>query len=159
MAAAAVAQDSPIYTEIRRWRTSPDGSFSVSPRVALASGIASRPAAPRGGPTAQGGCATHRSASSPLLQCPAAAARHEQCRSARASYSCPPPPPSFVPPAPLARVPCHPPGVASLFPLSPRLQEFEVACRTNEKDRVTLRVLDIKWSVFRRYSEFADLDK
>lgn len=40
-----------------------------------------------------------------------------------------------------------------------RLQEFEVACRTNEKDRVTLRVLDIKWSVFRRYSEFADLDK
>ncbi|KAA0149269.1 hypothetical protein FNF28_07372 [Cafeteria roenbergensis] len=65
MAAAAAAADSPIYTEIRRWRTSPDGSFS----------------------------------------------------------------------------------------------EFEVACRTNEKDRVTLRVLDIKWSVFRRYSEFADLDK
>jgi len=33
-----------------------------------------------------------------------------------------------------------------------------VACRASEKDRATLRVRDIKWSVFRRYSEFADLD-
>lgn len=39
------------------------------------------------------------------------------------------------------------------------LQEYEVACMVAEKDRVTLRIREVKWSVFRRYSEFVDLDK
>jgi hypothetical protein len=34
-----------------------------------------------------------------------------------------------------------------------------VACMTTEKDRKSLEIREIKWSVYCRYSEFLDLDK
>ena len=39
------------------------------------------------------------------------------------------------------------------------LQEYEVCCLTRESSSKSLKGSEIKWSIWRRYSDFASLDK